>query len=1568
MKVYRKKKLLSLFLAMLLVIATMPQMAVKTQAAEAVCYVDGTNGSDANDGSESAPYQTINKAVDSLNWTSPEDDKTIYIKGVYDWTDSSVSGHGGLVIIKGADDTAQLNISNTIRLTTGSLKIENIKMHYSDNGIYIVQNNNELTIGEGVTTSGASGGWWQYMANIGMGTYQGTTSNTTTPVLSLSGGEFYTVFLGSSVITTGVERTNPGADFILNPGGFAQNVIIGGNGWDGNWGTNRYTDNVNLTFNGGSINNSVDISGHLGYWQGAIDFDGNAVQLIYNNGTYDRMSAKVKFTQSDVEERNGVYYQIKCANLEGSLIQTTDTAGKYTVEGNMTAKATNAETNEVVYSEDGVLTVPTAGMYDVEWVDKAPLPPKEEDIKYVDSIHGNDSGDGSEENPYATIDKAIEALNSIEAERKIIVIAGEYELSNFAAHSGLITIKGADETAKLNINSNVTLNGGDIKIENIILYYKSNGNYILQNGNELILGAGVTTAGASGDWSAFQPNLGTGGRYASGTYTNIHKTTINSGDYYRHMIGDSAITTGVTRTVPGVEYTINNGYVYNILIGGDGWSGTWGTNKFSGDINLVFNGGRVGTVSLSGYTTYFEGGVDFGGNAVQILCNDGTTPNVTFTADNVEEKNGSFYRINCEELEGSSLEVTETAGKYKVNSALTAIATNTDTQESVSSVDGVLTVPGSGTYTVKWQTPEIEDTVYVSAEGSDSNCGTEAAPFKSINTAIEALEESEHSSRTIILKGEFDMPSTFSRHNNMITIKGDGETNTKINMGTSCDLNGPTTLESISVNVTADGKFFNTNGYELVFGENVTLADWRKINAHLGTYTSDGAKQLATVKSGNFGTIWIGTYYQSAVYSTAGVDLVVDGGSISTLNVSADGWLAEHKGNAFTENVNITFNGGSFGKISLTDASRPTTYHKAVQIILNNGVSGNVPSNVETTGGYWLMKGTEGGALTVTDVAGEYNVTGGKTAIATSEDGSNVYISENGRLSVPIAGTYTITYTDQVYYTNSGTSIEFYQDCSVELSGMKHTEKEGKLFVGWVDSDGNGVIGKDFTQGTVLTARYIDYDSNSDFVMNGVQLKKTADKQKQEMRFQTKINNTFFNGLKDTVNVDSYGSIDIISKYLGTGDLALDGQYTSDGKNYTARNTVVETPLRESDDCIIYTGNILDLAGENFKEQYTAKGYIKYTDLNGYENILYTDYAIGSVYNTVKKALQTEGISKIEKEYFEAIQEYAEVALKEAYLNQKKTDIEIEHPYTAFYQYENGLMVREVEIEPVTAGLEEVEIVQASDFHFNYCNEQDYEENNPSTMSTVANRGLNPNGASVPQAIKCMEYGSFFDQTVVTGDALDYLSWGALELTKKYIWDPYPDTLVTLGNHEPVRVMGLPTDVPDPTTLESRYQILQEHWNHDIYYTSKVLKDNVMIIQMDNSQNKFWDSQIEKLQADIATAKANGYTVLLFVHVGLYNGNPNDTTIKAIRTNDTGEYNNLKHVIGYNASGATKEVYDIITNNADVIKGIFTGHMHDDYYTEIISKTSDGADATIPQYTLTGSFYEGGHVLKIKVK
>ena len=176
--------------------------------------------------------------------------------------------------------------------------------------------------------------------------------------------------------------------------------------------------------------------------------------------------------------------------------------------------------------------------------------------------------------------------------------------------------------------------------------------------------------------------------------------------------------------------------------------------------------------------------------------------------------------------------------------------------------------------------------------------------------------------------------------------------------------------------------------------------------------------------------------------------------------------------------------------------------------------------------------------------------------------------------------------------------------------------------------------------------------------------------------------------------------------------------------------------------------------------------------------------------------------------------------------------------------------------------------------------------------------------------------------------------------------------------------------MPESLSAERRWEILRSVWKHDIDYTSKVVGGKVMLIQLNNGEGKFYASQKAMLEADIALARANGYAVLAFMHEPISTGNASDTNITAIRKDDGSASGNYYsgQVGGPNADAATKAICDIIAANGDIIKGVFNGHQHADYYSEILAKTASGADTVIPQYTLSGCIYGNGNALKITVK
>lgn len=316
---------------------------------------------------------------------------------------------------------------------------------------------------------------------------------------------------------------------------------------------------------------------------------------------------------------------------------------------------------------------------------------------------------------------------------------------------------------------------------------------------------------------------------------------------------------------------------------------------------------------------------------------------------------------------------------------------------------------------------------------------------------------------------------------------------------------------------------------------------------------------------------------------------------------------------------------------------------------------------------------------------------------------------------------------------------------------------------------------------------------------------------------------------------------------------------------------------------------------------------------------------------------------------------------------------------------EGGLIVSDVTID---AGLGEdgATIMQLSDLHFAYLNEQDLKEANPTLLSTYERRRSNPD--HMRRCRRALEYAAIADQVVVTGDGIDYLSHGNVEALYTEVWDRYPDALITGGNHEYEQQM-LGT-VPDIYTMEEKMAWVKRVWKHDYEYaTDRVGK--VLLIALDNGRRcaddkyyGFATGSAEKLEADLKTAKENGYAVLLFMHVPLYTRNPKETDVLCHFVNDLTNrfdtpnrrtidfcHNPVRDFCGHDGmdpSGETAKTFRVITNYADVIKGIFNGHTHGAYYTEIVAKTTTGEDAVIPQYTMNPSGCYNGHVVKITVK
>ena len=245
-------------------------------------------------------------------------------------------------------------------------------------------------------------------------------------------------------------------------------------------------------------------------------------------------------------------------------------------------------------------------------------------------------------------------------------------------------------------------------------------------------------------------------------------------------------------------------------------------------------------------------------------------------------------------------------------------------------------------------------------------------------------------------------------------------------------------------------------------------------------------------------------------------------------------------------------------------------------------------------------------------------------------------------------------------------------------------------------------------------------------------------------------------------------------------------------------------------------------------------------------------------------------------------------------------------------------------------------------------------------------------GDSLPNAIPALQAAELCDQAVILGDTLDYISHGSLELAKKHIFDRIPEVICVIGGHDITKQMQ--TGKPNLLTIEERLALLREVWTHDLHYYSRSVCDKVICVGLDNGQGRYFACQAEKLKADIERARAERKIILIFQHENVSTRNENDRSVKAIHMHDykpTCNFYDAERLIARpsDKNPDSLAVYRLITENADVIKGIFCGHQHNIFYTEIAATTPSGEKAIIPQYTLTANpYFKNGTVCIINVK
>ncbi len=913
----------------------------------------------------------------------------------------------------------------------------------------------------------------------------------------------------------------------------------------------------------------------------------------------------------------------------------------------------------------------------------------------------------------------------------------------------------------------------------------------------------------------------------------------------------------------------------------------------------------------------------------------------------------------------------------------------------------------------------VPDTVAVfvdNANGDDTtNDGSQEAPVKTLAKAYELVLADSNSIKKVVIVGEYEYSGILPKNTSPIIITGDGTGNSVFDLNDDCiTLAGDITFENISLThtTTGGGKVLNSEIYTLTFGENVQMKDdyVSAASVRIGGFAARNGAIKGNFHSGTFGTVEAGHFWCSGSRGTVtSADLLIDGATIGTLSFTSNGWQTTQLGCDFTGAVRITVNSGSLGKIMHTSkesgSEKYAEFKDTFSVILNNGETASVEEAINAANGVWVMASEkkDGCYLEYTTTAGTFKVAGSMTALATENTTGAQYVSTEGTLTVP-AGRYTVTYVDEIFYINNGTEITVYNDCTLDLSTIKHNDIEGKLFIGWQMADGTACALKgNYKSGDVLQAQYVDFDLAGDFFISGAQIRTEG---VQGLRFIVDKDRAFFDALPE---VSEFGTLVLPTTATWGRDMFIDKAQVAEWgwdaetktiftpkttNGYTPSKVVGEKIYRRTADTEQYTLCITNISEDKYYRYYTVKGYAIYKDLNGIENIIYSDYYQTNIYEVALEAIK-EG--EAPSDVFEGIKEYVEVDRKAAYMAENYDGRKLlsgypstsdTDPNHAMYQLTNGIKVREVEIDTGIGG-DEVEIIHFADTHLNYINQKDMDLGEINTLSTYRGRSWLRNGSSVPNIARAMEYASFFDKAVITGDVMDYFSWGCAEIMTKMIVDQNKGKmLMAMGNHEPAeRMQADMSGLSDKYTLAQRYEVLQEMWTNDIIYHSEIVKNDdgtekVMLVVLDNQRDQYWgDQQAVPLARDIEIAREKGIPILIFEHDPICTKNPNEKAVDYFY--EPGDTSGMPCDMSNRFAGSTSKsdadtmkVYNLIVQNPDVIKGIFCGHWHNHMYTEVLAQNADGSFMTdgngnyvvIPQHIVTANAYGQGNVIKITVK
>ncbi len=269
----------------------------------------------------------------------------------------------------------------------------------------------------------------------------------------------------------------------------------------------------------------------------------------------------------------------------------------------------------------------------------------DEKVYYVEA--GATGGDGSEDEPFGTIDEAILELDGKDG---TICVIGEYELSTFKAPKweGTVTVKGYDEDTVLKIAKSMgVVCNGDIIFKDVAFEAGQN-SHINPQGTKLVM-----DGGEGSEFNSFL-HLSTFGNVV----VDEADFVMESGYVHTLHAAGSYCTSLANGVMGDSDITINGGKVANLNISADKYMENHTGISIGGNLNIVINGGEIGAIKYNKATPPEVMG------ALNIVFNNGMEAPESFAYNEATIAGGVFIIKSAEG--GMVTPVADALGQFQL--------------------------------------------------------------------------------------------------------------------------------------------------------------------------------------------------------------------------------------------------------------------------------------------------------------------------------------------------------------------------------------------------------------------------------------------------------------------------------------------------------------------------------------------------------------------------------------------------------------------------------------------------------------------------------------------------------------------------------------------------------------------------------------------------------------------------------------------------------------------------------------------------------------------------------------